>query len=145
MNVHAILAGKGTAVATVGQQASLADAAEQLRERGIGALVVSADGTSIDGIISERDVVRALASHGASALGKSVASVMSTDVVTCADADPVEHLMELMTDRRIRHLPVADGDGKLAGIVSIGDVVKTRLAQLEVENRALNEYIHHGR
>ena len=145
MNVHAILLAKGSDVATVGQQASLAQAADLLREFGIGALVVSADGSTIDGIVSERDVVRALAAHGASALSKTVGSVMSADVVTCNDADPVEHLMQLMTGRRIRHLPVVDDDGQLAGIVSIGDVVKTRLAQLEVENRALNDYIHHGR
>lgn len=145
MNVHAILSGKGTDVATIGQHASLAEAANELRERGIGALVVSNDGSTIDGIVSERDVVRALASHGAGALGKTVASVMSTEVFTCADQDPVEHLMALMTGKRIRHLPVVTADGLLAGIVSIGDVVKSRLGQLESENQALSDYITHGR
>ena len=145
MNVHAILTAKGNEVATIGQQASLAEAANELRERGIGALVVSDDGTHIDGILSERDIVRALAAHGATALGKTVASAMSTKVYTCADADPVERLMGQMTEQRIRHLPVVDGDGALVGIVSIGDIVKTRLGQLENENQALSDYIHYGR
>lgn len=145
MNVHSILAGKGAAVATVGHQASVADAAAQLRDLGIGALVVSDDGTHIDGIVSERDIVRALAAHGASALGRTVASVMSVDVVTCQADDSVHELMVSMTDRRIRHLPVVSNDRELAGIISIGDVVKARLAQLETENQALSEYLHQGR
>jgi CBS domain-containing protein len=145
MNVQSILQNKGSDVATLNQQASLADAAAQLRDRGIGALVVSNDGQHIDGIVSERDVVRALAAHGSSALGRTVASAMSTDVVTCAVGDSVEALMVSMTDRRIRHLPVVDDDGVLTGIVSIGDVVKARLSQLETENQALFDYITHGR
>jgi CBS domain-containing protein len=145
MNVQSILAGKGSDVATVTQSATLADAAHQLRDRGVGALVVSGDGRAIEGIISERDVVRSLAAHGASALGRTVGSAMSTDVVTCAPPDGVDRLMSLMTSRRIRHLPVVDEHGHLSGIVSIGDVVKTRLNELESENRALFEYINHGR
>jgi CBS domain-containing protein len=145
MNVKSILQTKGADVATVKQQASLADAAAQLRDRGVGALVVSDDGRHIDGIVSERDVVRALAAHGSSALGRTVGSAMSTDVVTCEVGDPVEALMVSMTDRRIRHLPVIDRDGLLSGIVSIGDVVKARLSQLETENQALFDYITHGR
>jgi CBS domain-containing protein len=145
MNVQSILGTKGFDVATVGQEASLADAAARLRDRGVGALVVSDDGRHIDGIVSERDVVRALAAHGAGALGRTVGSVMSTTVVTCVADDSVEDLMSSMTERRIRHLPVVDGQGLLAGIVSIGDVVKARLSQLQVENDALTEYIHQGR
>jgi CBS domain-containing protein len=145
MQVQSILAAKGSDVAVVAQSATLADAAQILRDRRIGALVVSGDGSAIEGILSERDVVRALAAHGASALGRTVGSVMSTDVVTCAGGDPIERLMLLMTERRIRHLPVADEGGRLAGIVSIGDVVKSRLGVLENENRALFEYITHGR
>ena len=145
MNVQSILGRKGSDVATVDQHASLADAAASLRDRGVGALVVSDDGRHIDGIVSERDVVRALAAHGSSALGRSVASAMSVDVVTCALQDSVEELMVSMTERRIRHLPVVDGEGLLAGIVSIGDVVKARLGQLETENQALFEYLHQGR
>lgn len=145
MNVHSILGVKGSDVATVRQQASLADAAAQLRDLGIGALVVSDDGTHIDGIVSERDVVRALAAHGAGALGRTVASVMSVDVVTCGADDSVDELMASMTERRIRHLPVVAAGGELHGIISIGDVVKARLGQLETENQALTEYITQGR
>ena len=145
MNVQSILGTKGFDVATVGQEASLADAAARLRDHGVGALVVSNDGHHIDGIVSERDVVRALAAHGAGALGRTVGSVMSTTVVTCVADDSVEDLMSSMTERRIRHLPVVDEQGLLAGIVSIGDVVKARLGQLQVENDALTEYIHQGR
>ena len=145
MNVQSILARKGAEVATISQQASLSDAAAKLRDHGVGALVVSADGRRIEGIISERDVVRALAAHGSSALGRTIASAMSADVVTCAADDSVEELMVSMTERRIRHLPVVDDAGLLAGIVSIGDVVKSRLGQLETENQALFEYLHQGR
>jgi CBS domain-containing protein len=145
MNVDTILTSKGSDVATIDQRASLADAVAQLRDRGIGALVVSDEGRHIDGIISERDVVRALAAHGASVLGRTVASVMSTTVVTCGCSDSVEELMASMTERRFRHLPVVDEATTLAGIISIGDVVKARLGQLENENQALTEYIHQGR
>jgi CBS domain-containing protein len=145
MNVQSILGAKGSDVATIGRQASLAEAANLLRERGIGALVVSEDGRKIDGIISERDVVRALAAHGAGALSRTVASVMTSEVVTCRNDDSVERLMHLMTERRIRHLPVTDGDDLLTGIISIGDVVKGRLGQLEHENQALHDYITQGR
>ena len=145
MNVQSILGAKGADVATVDQTASLADAAARLRDLGIGALVVSDDGATIDGILSERDIVRALAAHGASALGRTVGSVMSTDVVTCACGDSVDALMASMTQRRIRHLPVVDDARALVGIVSIGDVVKARLGQLEHENAALADYITQGR
>ena len=114
---------------------------EQLAERRIGALVVSGDGRAIEGIISERDIVRATAGGGTSALEGSVGSVMSTDVVTCSANDGVDRLMSLMTERRIRHLPVVNDNGHLSGIVSIGDVVKARLSELEEENHALAEYI----
>jgi CBS domain-containing protein len=142
MNVESILGVKGADVATVSPTVSLADASAALRDRGVGALVVSDDGRGLRGILSERDVVRALAAHGASALGRTVASAMSSDVVTCALDDSVEKLMAQMTERRIRHLPVVGADGQLAGIVSIGDVVKARLSQLESENQALHDYVH---
>jgi CBS domain-containing protein len=142
MNVESILGVKGDDVATVLPTASLADASAALRDRRVGALVVSNDGRGLLGILSERDVVRALAAHGASALGRTVASAMSSDVVTCALDDSVEKLMAQMTERRIRHLPVVGADGQLAGIVSIGDVVKARLSQLESENQALHDYVH---
>lgn len=141
MNVQSIIGSKGTDVATIGQAATLADAIKQLGEHGIGALVVSGDGRAIEGIVSERDIVRAAARTGADCFGATVGSVMSTDVITCALNDGVDRLMSLMTERRIRHLPVVDDRGQLAGIVSIGDVVKARLAELEQENQALSQYI----
>lgn len=144
MNVKTILGRKGVEVATIGQDASLADAAAVLRDRGIGALVVSPDGTTITGIISERDIVRAIANHGASALGRTVASAMSADVTTCVGDDGIEQLMSQMTERRIRHVPVVDTGGGLGGIISIGDVVKIRLAILQNENQALTDYLYQG-
>jgi CBS domain-containing protein len=145
VNVQSILAHKGANVVTITDSVSLADAAMNMRDNGIGALIVSNDGQHIDGIVSERDVVKALANHGASALGRPASSVMSTDVVTCRRDDAVESLMLSMTERRIRHLPVVDDDGVLGGVISIGDVVKARLGQLETENQQLYEYITQGR
>ena len=141
MNVQSIIGGKSPMVATITQTSTLRQAIDQLTERRIGALVVSGDGRAIEGIISERDIVRAAAVSGAGALDGSVGSVMSTDVVTCSAGDGVDRLMALMTERRIRHLPVVDERGHLAGIVSIGDVVKARLSELEQENHALSEYL----
>ena len=145
MNVQTILGNKGASVITITDGVSLADAAMMMRDNSIGALIVSNDGEHIDGIVSERDVVRALANHGASALGRAVSSVMTTDIVTCRADDAVESLMLSMTERRIRHLPVVDDDGVLGGVISIGDVVKARLGQLETENQQLYDYITQGR
>ena len=141
MNVQEILSAKGSAVATIDPGASLADASASLRDHGIGALIVSANGSTIGGILSERDVVRALAAHGGSTLGRAVSTAMSDDVVTCTAGDTVDQLMAMMTDRRIRHVPVTDESGSLVGIISIGDVVKARLGQLEHENDQLYGYI----
>ena len=141
MNVQSIIGSKGTEVATIAQTATLHDAVRALGERRIGALVVSGDGRAIEGIVSERDIVRATARNGGEALDGRVGSIMSTAVVTCSVGDGVDRLMSLMTERRIRHLPVVDAAGHLAGIVSIGDVVKARLAELEQENKALSQYI----
>ncbi|MGI9645490.1 MAG: CBS domain-containing protein [Ilumatobacteraceae bacterium] len=141
MNVQSILAAKGSAVATIDSAATLADATSSLRDHGVGALVVSSDGSTIDGILSERDVVRALASHGVSTLGRAVSTAMSGHVVTCVMSDSVDELMAMMSEKRIRHLPVVDDAEALAGIVSIGDVVKARLGQLQKENDQLYDYI----
>jgi len=141
MHVQHILRSKGTTVATIAPAATLADATAALRDHGVGALVVSADGRTIDGIVSERDVVRALAAHGASTLGRDVASAMSSTVATCRADDIVDDLMATMTERRIRHVPVVDDANHLAGIISIGDVVKARVGQLEQENSQLHDYI----
>jgi CBS domain-containing protein len=145
MLVQSILAAKGSEVVTVRDSVSLSDAAMSMRDHAIGALVVSNDGYSIVGIVSERDLVRAIANHGASVMGRPVSSVMSRDVVTCGVGDSIESLMVAMTERRIRHVPVVDDAGDLGGLVSIGDVVKNRLGQLEVENQQLHEYITQGR
>ena len=141
MNVQTILAHKGSEVATIAQTASLDEAVGVLGQKRIGALVVSGDGRAINGIISERDIVQRVATQGMAALSGTVGSAMTTDIVTCSASDGLDRLMELMTDRRIRHLPVVDERGHLCGIVSIGDVVKARLAELELENRALADYI----
>ncbi len=141
MHVHSVLKVKGNAVATIAPEASLGEATASLRDHGVGALVVSRDGRTIDGIISERDVVRALAAHGASTLGQAVSSAMSTSVSTCRGDDTIDQMMAMMTERRIRHLPVVGESGHLAGIISIGDVVKARVGQLEQENNQLHDYI----
>ena len=145
MYVESILAGKGREVATITPDASVGAAVAALRDHGVGALVVSADGRSIDGIVSERDVVRRLAEEAGAVLDLAVSDVMTSEVTTCGGKDTIEKLMWLMTDRRIRHLPVVDEEGTMTGIVSIGDVVKYRLGQLESENRALYDYITQGR
>jgi CBS domain-containing protein len=144
MRVSGILAAKGATVATIAPHASVAEAADELRLHGIGALVVSADGRGIDGIVSERDLVRALAERGERIMSEPVSQLMTVEVWTCAPEDSVEHLMRTMTERRTRHLPVAV-EGVLAGIVSIGDIVKWRLTELEDETRQLHDYITTGR
>ncbi|MEP1124321.1 MAG: CBS domain-containing protein [Ilumatobacter sp.] len=141
MNVQSILSSKGSEVVTIAPTATLADATALLREKGFGALVVSGDGSTIDGIVSERDIVRALARDGAATLDADVASVMSSEVFTCRASDSIDSLMSLMTDRRIRHLPTVDDRGALTGMISIGDVVKSRLGELERENDQLHDYI----
>jgi CBS domain-containing protein len=142
MHVKLILQGKGRSVATIGPNATIAEAIDVLKARKIGVLVVSNDGQHIDGIVSERDIVSGLGEHGASLLDQHVESVMTSEVRTCTPEDTVTEVMELMTDRRIRHVPVVV-DGVLAGIVSIGDAVKHRLQELESEASHLREYIAH--
>jgi len=144
MFVRSIMEAKGRFVATVAGTASLGDAVAALRDHGIGALVVSTGDGVINGIMSERDVVRALAAHGMRVLGRPVSTVMTADVATCRADDTVDAVMAMMTDRRIRHVPVVDEHGRLEGIVSIGDMVKARLRLLEDENRSLVGYIQTG-
>ena len=144
MRVSGILASKGTTVATIAPQASIAEAADELRRHGIGALVVSSDGRSVDGIISERDIVLRLSEAGGDVLGQPVSAVMTSEVQTCALDDTCDELMRVMTEQRTRHLPVVT-QGELAGIVSIGDVVKRRVTELEDETRHLHDYIVTGR
>ena len=144
MRVSSILSTKGSAVLTTTPSTEIAVAVDELRRGGVGALVVSTDGRHIDGILSERDVVRRLAENGDAVLGEPVASAMPTEVVTCTPADDLERLARRMTETRCRHLPVVTDDC-LVGIVSIGDVVKARLQQLEDETRQMQEYIATGR
>ncbi|HEV2264657.1 MAG TPA: CBS domain-containing protein [Stellaceae bacterium] len=140
MNVNDILKAKGREVATVAPDATVADAVRLLHGRGIGALVVSADTNRLDGILSERDIVHALAERGVTVLDMRVAELMTRRVVTCAPNDTIAELMGEMTRRRIRHLPVVDR-GRLAGLVSIGDVVKNRLEEMESETTSLRQFI----
>lgn len=141
MNVQSILSVKGTEVETITPEASLAEAVAVLTDRRFGALVVSGNGASIDGIVSERDIVRTMSTHGAGTLERSVSSCMSGNVLSCTVSDTIDELMAMMTERRIRHLPVRDESGNVAGMISIGDVVKFRLGELERENNQLHDYI----
>jgi len=140
VHISQLLRRKGADVATVEASASIRTALALLAEHRVGALVVSADGRSVDGIVSERDVVRALHERGAGLLTDPVSSVMTADVHTCPPGSGVEELARTMTDHRVRHVPVVD-DGQLVGIVSIGDVVKARLDELESERAQLVDYI----
>jgi CBS domain-containing protein len=144
MRIESILHRKGSDVVMVTPEATVLHAVNVLCERGIGALVVSADGRHIDGIISERDVNQALARYGTETLDRRVDEIMTRQVHTCTRDDTVDQLMATMTERRVRHVPVV-ADGDVVGIVSIGDVVKTRLDELEAEARTLHEYIVLGR
>ena len=140
MNVEAILRGKGRTVATIRPDQPIAAALTALCDGNIGALVVSEDGERVDGIISERDLVHGLADRGRDLLSLTVAAVMTRRVVTCDPADSVADLMAEMTNRRIRHLPVVS-DGHLVGIVSIGDLVKSRLDEIEYEAHSMRSFI----
>ena len=140
MTVTAILSRKGNDVFTIEPVADLASAAKILVERRIGALVVTGDDNRVDGIVSERTIVRACAERGVKALAVTVAEVMTRDVVTCGLTDTVSEIMERMTDGRFRHVPVVE-QGRLAGIVSIGDVVKWRLHEMKHESAAMRDYI----
>lgn len=140
MTVKHVLSEKGGQVVTIAPARSLAEAAQLLAQRRIGAVVVSEDGARVGGILSERDIVRAVAREGAKALEAPVSAYMTRDVVTTVPETPMDDLMEIMTTGKFRHVPILV-DGRLAGIVSIGDVVKHRLAAIEAETQALKEYI----
>ncbi len=140
MTVKAILDAKGRDVTTVSPDITLGDAARLLGEKRIGAVVVTADGKKIVGILSERDIVRQIGINGAAALEEFVSSAMTAKVRTCQDGHTVNQVMEIMTKSRFRHLPV-ERDGKLAGIVSIGDVVKQRIEDVEREADEIRQYI----
>jgi len=143
MNVAAILKTKGRSVATVRPDTLLDEVTKKLAGRRIGAVVVLGAGGRVDGILSERDIIRALADHGAAALEMPVAAIMTRDVITCAETDTIDQVMSTMTAGRFRHLPVVSDDA-LVGIVSIGDVVKNHIAEVEMEASALKTYLVAG-
>jgi CBS domain-containing protein len=141
VQISQLLRRKGHEVATIDGSESVRTALALLAERRIGALVVSADGRRVEGIVSERDVARGLHERGAELLADPVSSLMTAEVRTCRPAAQVTDLARTMTDHRIRHVPVVDDDDALVGIVSIGDVVKARLDELEDERKQLVDYI----
>jgi CBS domain-containing protein len=140
MTVKAILSKKGTDVLTIEPTKNLATASKLLAEHAIGALVVTGPDRRIVGIVSERDIVQELAAHGPAALELPLTDVMTRRVMTCSLSDTISSVMERMTQGKFRHLPVIE-QGRLAGIVSIGDVVKHRLQEMEKEQSALRDYI----
>jgi CBS domain-containing protein len=140
MTVDHILLNKGRTVVTIEPDRTLAEAARLLSEKKIGAVVVTDNTKPVLGILSERDIVRALVARGPGALDEPVSRSMTGRVVTCTGQAGINEVMELMTDGKFRHVPVVEG-GCLTGIVSIGDVVKHRLAEVEAETRAMREYI----
>lgn len=140
MRISEVLRRKGVEVVTVRPDATVRDLVAQLTAHRVGALVVSPDGQALAGIVSERDVVRRLDAHGPALLDQTVAEIMTSAVRTCEPGDSVDALAVLMTELRVRHVPVLDG-GRLVGIVSIGDVVKQRIEELQTERDHLTDYI----
>jgi len=138
MNVSEILNTKGTGVKTVRPNESIDSLAHRLKLERIGSAVVSSDGVTVDGIISERDLVRGLADHRDQLLSMPVSDLMTRSVTTCTPDDNIKDIMRIMTQKRIRHLPVLE-NGKLAGIISIGDVVKNRLDDMQLEANVLRD------
>jgi CBS domain-containing protein len=143
MNVAAILKQKGRAVTTARPSTTLLEVAQKLAEKRIGAILVVGAAGEIAGIVSERDIIRALSVRGPDCLTEPVSESMTKQVVACEEADTLDQLMALMTARRFRHLPVVT-DGALVGIISIGDVVKHHVAEVEMEAIAMREYITHS-
>jgi CBS domain-containing protein len=140
MNVKAILAAKGGNVICIEPTADLAEAAKLLSKHRIGAVLIRGTGGRLAGILSERDIVRALSEHGADALALPVGQVMTREVTTCGEDDTVASIMERMTAGKFRHLPVI-AQGRIAGLISIGDVVKQRVEEVERESEAMRDYI----
>ena len=140
MRIAEVLSSKGDSVVSVPPDCDVAGLLTVLAEHGIGAVVVSSDGKAVEGIVSERDVVRALGQRGASVLQEPVRQICTVEVHTVGPDGKLDDLMQVMTERRVRHVPVVV-DGELRGIVSIGDVVKRRMDELEQERSALSDYI----
>lgn len=143
MNVAAILKWKGRAVTTARPDTAVLAITEKLTARKIGTVVIVGDNGLVDGIISERDIIRAVAEHGAAALQMPVSRFMTRQVQTCQEINPIDEIMEIMTRERFRHMPVLE-DGALVGIISIGDVVKHHVAEVEMEVSAMRNYLATG-
>jgi CBS domain-containing protein len=142
MLISDVLAGKASQeVVTIGPDATVRELVAKLAEHNVGALIVSTDGSNVAGIVSERDVVRRLGKDEA-VLDSPVSAIMTTEVHTCERGQSVNELVRVMTERRFRHVPVVDANGTLTGIVSIGDVVKSRMSELEFERDQLDSYVH---
>ncbi len=143
MKISDVLRSKGGGVITVRPDGTVSELLALLAEHRIGACVVSTDGTRVDGIVSERDVVRHLHATGTSVLDGPVSAIMTSDVTTGTPSDEIADMAAVMTEQRIRHVPVLDADGGLSAIVSIGDIVKSRLSELQSERDQLRDYITH--
>ena len=144
MYVATILKAKGRSVVTAKPDATLHDVAQKLAAKNIGAVVVVGTNGEVNGIISERDIMRAIGDRGADALSAPVVEFMTRNVVCCSEHSPMDDLMETMTHGRFRHLPVVDEDGGLVGIISIGDVVRHHIAEVELEVSAMRNYLTAG-
>ena len=140
MHVAQILRTKGKAVTTVAPELRIAEVVETMSRRRIGAVLVTSGENEVAGILSERDVIQGLANHGAHLLEMRVSEIMTKEVVTCTPDNTIDEIMHVMTNRRVRHIPVLEG-GRLCGIISIGDVVKNRLEELSAESDMLRNYI----
>ncbi len=143
MKISDVLRNKGGGVVTIKPDDTVSTLLARLEEHRIGACVVSADGSHVDGIVSERDVVRHLHSTGPVILEGPVASIMTSEVTTGTASDEIQDLAATMTEMRVRHVPILDSDGQLTAIVSIGDIVKHRLSELQSERDQLRDYITH--
>lgn len=143
MNVASILKVKGKSVATARPEDTLESIAQKLASRKIGAIVIVGDSGNVAGIISERDIVRAVAEQGAASLQQPVSNVMTTSVMSCNESSTLDQMMAVMTQGRFRHVPVIE-EGALVGIISIGDVVKHHIAEVEMEVTAMRDYLATG-
>ena len=141
MNVDAILSVKGRQVSTVVPGTPVTEVVQRMRKERIGAFVISEDGQRIQGIISDRGIMHAIADGGVGVMEEPIDTIMARQVVTCRPTESVGAIMGLMTERRIRHLPVVGEDGLMCGLISIGDVVKSRLDEVQREAEAMREYI----
>ena len=138
VNIGRVLKAKGSLVFTTTPETSIPDVCSKMRMHNVGALVVSRDGGHVDGMISERDIVLGIAHYGEKVFRQTAGQLMTRSVYTCTPSDTIQHAMEVMTNHRVRHLPVVEG-GVLAGLISIGDVVKDRLKELELQTNVLRD------